>query len=340
MNPNYKVGLPDRLVKFFNYQATVKNKSELTIDEYAIDLRMFFKYTLHEKQRLKCLVEDTDISSLDDAFFNEVTLDDAYQFLSYCKNDRDNKEKARARKVSAIRTFFKYLKMNNVIDDNPMINLDSPKLKKSLPKYLTVEQARRLLSCIDGPNRERDYCIITLFLNCGMRLSELVSLNYNAIRITDDTATVVITGKGNKERTVYLNHACVAAINSYMRVRPKDGVIDKYALFLSNRMTRISPKTVQHLVDVYLDKAGLGGMGFSVHKLRHTAATLMYQTGQVDVLELKEILGHENLNTTQIYTHILDDQLKKAVDANPLSEYGVDRSRIISVQVPEEQDQE
>ncbi len=201
-----------------------------------------------------------------------------------------------------------------------MINLDSPKLKKSLPKYLTVDQAKKLLAVIDGPNRERDYCIITFFLNCGMRLSELVSIDYKKILISDDSATIIITGKGNKERTVYLNHACISALNAYMRVRPKDGVKDRNALFLSNRLTRISPKTVQHLVETYLEKAGLGGQGYSVHKLRHTAATLMYQTGNVDLLELKEILGHENLNTTQIYTHLLDSKLKAAVDANPLAD--------------------
>ena len=324
MNSNYKVGLPARLMKFFNYQSTVKNKSELTIDEYCIDLRLFLKYIVAQKNGLKCEIEDVDISAVDDDFLNGITLEDAYQFLSYCKNERGNQEKARARKVSAIRSFFKYLKMNDVITENPMENLDTPKLKKSLPRYLTADQARQLLSCIDGANRERDYCIVTLFLNCGLRLSELVALNYNAIKITDDSATVVITGKGNKERTVYLNRACIAAVTAYMRVRPKDGVIDKYALFLSNRKTRISPKSVQYLVNMYIEKAGLDGLGFSVHKLRHTAATLMYQTGQVDVLELKEILGHENLNTTQIYTHILDEQLKKAVDANPLSDFGVD----------------
>ena len=323
MRSYYNDGLPDRLLNFLNYQATIKNKSDLTIDEYRIDLRLFLKFLCNKKKRSTGPVEDVDISGVDDEFLRSITLDDAYQFLSYCKTERDNQEKARARKTSAIRTFFKYLSMTNVLDENPMIYLDSPKLKKSLPKYLTVEQAKRLLSCVDGANRERDYCIITLFLNCGMRLSELVSLNYNMIRITDESATVVITGKGNKERTVYLNHACVAAINSYMRVRPKDGVKDPYALFLSNRRARISPKTVQHMVDVYLEKAGLGGMGFSVHKLRHTAATLMYQTGEVDVLELKEILGHENLNTTQIYTHLLDASLKKAVDANPLSDFTV-----------------
>lgn len=338
MNKNYRYGLPQRLINFFNYQSTVKNKSELTIDEYCIDLRLFCKYICHEKTGQTCAIEDVDISGLDDSFFQSVTLDDAYQFLSYCKTERDNQEKARARKVSSIRTLFKYLKMNQVIDDNPMINLDSPKLKKSLPKYLTVEQAKKLLSCVEGPNRERDYCIITLFLNCGMRLSELVSLDYNKIMITDDSATVVITGKGNKERTVYLNNACISAINAYMRVRPKNSVKDPYALFLSNRLTRISPKTVQHLVDVYLEKAGLSGMGFSVHKLRHTAATLMYQSGKVDVLELKEILGHENLNTTQIYTHILNESLKKAVEANPLSDFTAEAARK-SMKVPQKNDQ-
>lgn len=261
-----------------------------------------------------------DISVFDDNFYNTVTLGDAYEFLAYCRNERENKEKARARKVSSLRAFFKYLRMNGIIEDNPMINLDSPKLSKNLPKYLNVEQAKKLLSVIDGANRERDYCIVTLLLNCGMRLSELVSLDYNKITFDGDSASIIITGKGSKQRTVYLNHACVAAINAYMRVRIKDGVKDRNALFLSNRHTRISPKTVQHMVDVYLEKAGFGGMGFSVHKLRHTAATLMYQTGKVDVLALKEILGHENLNTTQIYTHLLDEQLKKAVEANPLAE--------------------
>jgi site-specific recombinase XerD len=206
-----------------------------------------------------------------------------------------------------------------------MINLDSPKLKKSLPKYLTVDQAKQLLQAVSGKNKERDYCIITFFLNCGMRLSELVSLDYYRIKIQNDSATVIITGKGNKERTVYLNRACVAALNSYLRVRPKDNVKDRYALFLSNRLTRISPKTVQFIVDSNLEKAGLGEQGFSVHKLRHTAATLMYQTGQVDLLELKEILGHENLNTTQIYTHLLDSKLKAAVDANPLADFAPDK---------------
>ncbi len=323
--------MPARAKEFLNYQSVIKNRSAASVEQYCLDLRLFFKFMYCKINNIsndETENEDVniDISVFDDDFYNNITLGDAYDFLAYCRSDRENREKARARKVSSMRAFFKYLKMNGIIDDNPMINLDSPKLNKSLPKYLTVEQAKKLLSVIDGANRERDYCIVTLLLNCGMRLSELVSLDYNKIVFDGDSASIVITGKGSKQRTVYLNHACVVAVNSYMRVRAKDGVKDKNALFLSNRHTRISPKTVQHLVDVYLDKAGLGGMGFSVHKLRHTAATLMYQTGKVDILALKEILGHENLNTTQIYTHLLDEQLKKAVDANPLAEIEADKN--------------
>ena len=325
MNKEYLSSVPPTVRRFLQYQSTIKNKSENTIDQYCLDLRMFLRYIYCDRKNIDVNDEEkfdsVDVTELNEDFFKTITLDDAYGFLSFCRNERSNKEKARARKVSCIRSFFKYLKLNNIIQDNPMINLDSPKLKKSLPKYLTVDQAQKLLMSVSGPNKERDYCILTFFLNCGMRLSELVSLDYNKIKIDGNSASVVITGKGNKERMVYLNHACVAALTSYMAVRPKDGVIDRYALFLSNRLTRISPKTVQHLVDVYLEKAGLGEMGFSVHKLRHTAATLMYQTGQVDLLELKEILGHENLNTTQIYTHLMDSELKAAVDANPLADF-------------------
>ena len=325
MKAKYFDTMPARAKDFLNYQSIIKNRSATTVEQYCLDLRLFFKFMFCKLNNISsALIENEDvtmdISVFDDNFYNTVTLGDAYEFLAYCRNERENKEKARARKVSSLRAFFKYLRMNGIIEDNPMINLDSPKLSKNLPKYLNVEQAKKLLSVIDGANRERDYCIVTLLLNCGMRLSELVSLDYNKITFDGDSASIIITGKGSKQRTVYLNHACVAAINAYMRVRTKNGVKDRNALFLSNRHTRISPKTVQHMVDVYLEKAGFGGMGFSVHKLRHTAATLMYQTGKVDVLALKESLGHENLNTTQIYTHLLDEQLKKAVEANPLAD--------------------
>ncbi len=324
MNNNYLYSLPQIVVQFIHYQSNVKNKSDLTLNEYCLDLRMFLRFLVISADKKKFSddeLDTVDVSNLNADFFKAITLNDAYRFLSYCKEVRGNKERARARKSSAIRSFFKYLKVNAYIEDNPMISLDSPKLKKTLPKYLTVEQAKQLLLAVEGANKERDYCILTLFLNCGMRLSELVSIDYNKIKYENDSATIVITGKGNKERTVYLNNACILAIKRYMNARPRDGVKDRDALFLSNRLTRISTKTVQHLVDNYIDKAGLSGLGFSVHKLRHTAATLMYQTGKVDVLELKELLGHESLNTTQIYTHIVNEKIKDAVDANPLADF-------------------
>lgn len=313
--------LPPLLQDFANQQLAIKNKSELTVDEYALDLILFFRYLKAQQSGalLSPSFSDIDISDIDIEFLRKVTLADAYAFLSYCKSERDNDAAARARKVSSIRAFFKYLCVQRkMLDENPMQELETPKQKRAQPKYLTLEESLRLLASVEGKYKERDYCILTLFLNCGLRLSELVSINYTDIK---DNNTLVVRGKGNKERTVYLNEACVTAIRNYMAVRPVDKVRqkDKTALFLSSRFQRISPKTVQHMVYGYLDKCGLGDRGLSVHKLRHTAATLMYQHGNVDVLVLKEILGHENLGTTEIYTHLVDEQLKKASDANPLS---------------------
>ena len=204
------------------------------------------------------------------------------------------------------------------IENNPALMLEAPKVKQSLPKHLTLEDSLELLNSVDGNNKQRDYCILVLFLNCGLRLAELCSLNLSSIS-SDNTLTVV--GKGNKERVVYLNNACMEALRAYLEVRPNDGipVTEKNALFISRNHRRISPKTVQHIVKTYLEKSGLGGQGFSTHKLRHTAATLMYQHGDVDIRVLKDILGHANLGTTQIYTHVSDKQIKHAVDQNPLS---------------------
>ncbi len=312
-------GLPQILKDFLVYLDVIKGKSTLTIEEYSSDLRLFFKFLKLYRGLVPSSsdFEEIDISDIDEAFIKSITLNDAYAFLSYCKNERDNHEAARARKVSSLRAYFKYLSLQKqILDENPMQVLDSPKLKKSLPKYLTLEESLKLLQSVDGKHKERDYCILVFFLNCGLRLSELVSLNYNDIR---DDRTMRVTGKGNKERTIYLNDACIDAYKKYMAVRPVDGVAgsDRHALFLSGRNKRISPKTVQHIVYSNMEKCGLEG--YSAHKLRHTAATLMYQHGNVDVLVLKDILGHENLGTTEIYTHIVDEQLKKASESNPLS---------------------
>lgn len=310
--------LPRLVQQYLLYLEAIKGHSELSVIEYASDLRTFFRYIMRQKGLVDKNTDDSeiDLSPIDISFIKKITLNDAYQFLIYCKNDRKNNDNTRARRVISIRRFFIYLTDNQgMLDYNPMKNLDIPKTKKALPKYLTLEEAEMLLSVVDGPYKERDYAIITLFLNCGMRLAELVSIDYNDIKAD---GSLIITGKGNKERTVYLNQACINAITAYMKKRPNDGVKDR-ALFLSSRNQRISPKTVQHIVYTNLDKAGLGDRGLSVHKLRHTAATLMYQHGNVDVLLLKEILGHENLGTTEIYTHLANDATKKAIESNPLS---------------------
>lgn len=319
MNQDEILQLPELVQDYLRYISVVKNKSITTISEYASDLRTFFRFL--KASRLHAPLDeltDMELADIDERFIRSITLNDAYEFLYYCKNERSNDAASRARKTSAIRQFFQYLTNNKgILESDPMANLDTPKLKKSLPKYLSVEESKRLLASVDGKNKERDYCIITLFLNCGMRLSELVGLNLSSIKANN---AMTVTGKGNKERTVYLNDACLSALQAYLAVRPRDGVIDRDALFLSGRKNRISPKTVQYIIKTDLNKAGLGGAGYSTHKLRHTAATLMYQTGNVDVLTIKEILGHENLNTTQIYTHTNNDLLREAIESNPLSQ--------------------
>ena len=310
---------PDYALDFLNYYSVIKNRSDLTVVEYANDLLTFFRFlkVIRGLESKETPFEEITVKDLSLDTIASVTLNDAYMFLVYCKDVRKNNERTRARKATTLRNFFKYLTVQKrLIDDNPLQELDSPKLKKTLPKYLTLDESLALLNAVDGKFKERDYCIITLFLNCGLRLAELVSLNLSDIRTNN---TIVVTGKGNKERTIYLNEACIAAINAYLPHRPVDGLKDKNALFISRQKGRISPKTVQYIIKSTLEKAGLGDRDLSTHKLRHTAATLMYQTGNVDVLAIKEILGHESLSTTQIYTHILDDQLKRAADSNPLS---------------------
>lgn len=318
MRPEEIATLPLSVIRYLNYLEGVKSKSELTVLEYASDLRLFFRFLKHSKGLCdkSIPIDEIGISDLTDEQINSVTLTDAYAFLTYCRKERNNDNNARARKVVSIKRFYRYLEVNGVISKSPVMHLESPQTRRSLPKYLTLEQSVRLLDAVDGKTKERDYCILTLFLNCGLRLSELISINISDIK---DNNTLTVLGKGNKERTIYLNNACVSAIEQYMKVRPVAGVIDRDALFISNRKTRISRQSVQKLVERILEKSGLAGMGFSTHKLRHTAATLMYQYGNVDPLQLKEILGHENLATTEIYTHVHDEQLKNAVDSNPLN---------------------
>lgn len=310
--------LPDIAVEFLNYMETIRGKSKNTIVAYSYDLILFFKFIKIKRGyvAIDMEIEEIPVDDIDLYIMNNVSLADLYSFLSFAANQRDNKNYARARKVACLKSFFKYLKKMKMIDVNPSIDLESPKINSRHPVYLTLEESKQLLASIDGENKERDYAIITLFLNCGLRLSELISIDIS--KINGDILTVI--GKGNKERTVYLNNACIQAVKRYLEVRPTDGVTDKNALFLSERKRRISKRSIQYLVKKYIGISNLDTDKYSPHKLRHTAATLMYKYGKVDIRSLQEILGHENISTTQIYTHLDDETLRNAVKANPLSE--------------------
>lgn len=320
---------PEYLNSFLDYTMTILNKSPNTVKEYNYDLATFLKFI---KIRFNLTQEDDfsliTIKDIDINTIKKITLDDIHAFLSYLTTTYHSKAATRARKASSIRVFFNYLCAKaNLIELNPAQNLETPKLDKRLPKYLSLEDSKKLLNVTqneDNRNMERDYAIITLFLNCGMRLSELVGININDIDFSENKMTVI--GKGNKERTIYLNKACMRAVHEYLDVRPKDGIkTDKLnsrkALFLSERRERISKRTVQHIVDKELIAAGLDTKKYSTHKLRHTAATLMYQYGNVDIRALQEVLGHESISTTEIYTHVANQQARDAIESNPLSDF-------------------
>ena len=318
---------PDYLNSFLDYSITILNKSPNSIKEYNYDLAMFLKFI---KLRFK-LTSETDFSNItiSDIPLSEISkikLDDIHAFLSYLAIDLKSKPATRARKVSTIRIFFNYLSQKaGLIETNPAQNLETPKLGKRMPKYLTLDESKKLLdvTCADEDENEnaiRDYAIITLFLNCGMRLSELVGINIKDITFSECKLNVI--GKGNKERTIYLNKACMNAIRDYLENdRPKEGIKydSKDALFLSKRRERISNRTVQYIVKRELQKAGLDTAKYSVHKLRHTAATLMYQYGNIDIRALQELLGHKSISTTEIYTHVDNSQVRNAVESNPLA---------------------
>lgn len=320
MNQAQLAESPPVLKEFLGYMETIKGKSPKTVQEYFFDLRTFFRFMKVKKNLVSANAEFSEIP-VDDItieFLATITLTDVYEFMNFVTTERDNKNAARARKSASLRAFFRYLtNKTHQLNENPVQELETPKQKKSLPKYLTLEQSIDLLNAVDGPYLERDYCILTLFLNCGLRLAELVGLNLSDIR-PDHTMRVI--GKGNKERIVYLNSACQDAIERYLKVRPNPvSAMDKKALFISHLNKRLGRQAVQNIVQKYLKKIGLDGQGYSVHKLRHTAATLMYQHGNVDVRVLKDILGHQNLGTTEIYTHLSSKQMEDAADANPLS---------------------
>ena len=319
---------PHVLRDFLTYHETIKGQSQLTIHEYYLDLRMFLRFMklMRGDMPIHTALDDISIKDVDLNFVRDVTTSDIFDFLSYLANDRNPdpdstvpdygiSASSRARKLSAIKSFYKYLTVRTKqLQENPVADLEYPKLRKSLPRYLTMDQCASLLSSVSGTNEKRDYAILMLFLNCGIRRSELVGLNVTDVY--EDRIRVV--GKGNKERFVYFGTPCRKAIDAYMAERNKKVLTDNRALFGSRNGNRISVSAVHRLVEKALKQAGLDSTQFSAHKLRHTAATMML-SGGVDVKTVQEVLGHENLNTTQIYTHIENTELKIAAQANPLS---------------------
>ena len=314
---DYRTEAPALIRDFLVYHETIQGHSSRTIDEYFLDLRSFFRYIKQKKNLVSkdvpfdsIMIDDVDLSLV-----HSITLSDVYDFMSFLSQDRSLTATSRARKVATIRSFYKYLTNKaKLLRENPVQDLDSPRLRKSLPRYLNLDESIELLDSVAGKNSSRDYCILTLFLNCGLRISELVGLNVTDVR--GDQLRVL--GKGNKERMLYLNEACQQALQDWITERSMLTLVDQKALFvtLQNRR-RISRAAVHKLVKKHLLAAGLDSSQYSAHKLRHTAATLMLQNG-VDVRTLQEVLGHDNLNTTQIYTHVDSDDLRTAARANPL----------------------
>ncbi|PRR81349.1 Tyrosine recombinase XerD [Clostridium vincentii] len=319
----YNSMYPSNMIDFLNYLETIKGKSINTINGYAIDLTLFFRFLKVYKGVIKDVnleFSEIPINDVDSDFIRSIKLTDIYAFLSYVEKVRENGSYARARKVAALRSFYKFLQGKaKIIDDNPTLDLESPKINKRHPVYLTLDQSLDLLSSLNSKdkNYRRDHCILTLFLNCGMRLSELCSIKIDKIK----TDTLTIIGKGNKERTVYLNEACVKTINNYMQVRDISKVLEaeNKFLFISARNRVINKRTVELLVKKHIQNAGIVDGKYTPHKLRHTAATLMYKYGNVDIRSLQSILGHEDISTTQIYTHVDEESLREAVKSNPLS---------------------
>ena len=319
---------PDYLNSFLDYSITILNKSPNSVKEYNYDLTNFFRFIMiHFNMTHEEDPEKIDITKFTKDDLRKIELEDIHAYISHLAIDNRAKATTRARKISTLRIFFKYITVKEkILDVNPAQNLETPKLEKRMPKYLSLEQSQKLLKVADNTdnrNYKRDFAITTLFLNCGMRLSELVGINIRDIDFDENKMTVI--GKGNKERVIYLNKSCINAINDYLSSRPAPSLIKRdsknsdKALFLSEQKKRISNRTVQLIITKELETAGLDTKKLSVHKLRHTAATLMYQYGNVDIRALQELLGHESIATTEIYTHVSNEQVRDAIERNPLN---------------------
>ena len=301
------------LEQYLSYLVIVKGRSPLTAEEYRIDCCMLFEFIKEQRGISPDIIARRDFSDVDIEFIKSISVSDLYAFITHCGEKRKVTTATRARKIVSIRQFWKYLKNKaHLLDNNIAEELETPKLPKRMPKYLTLDESIRLL--IASEKSQRDYCVLTLFLNCALRLSELINLNVEKVQ----TDSIQIIGKGNKERRIFHTPATKKALEAWLKNR--DGMNPQTnALFITKNGTRVTSRGVQDIVKKYLNKAGLGDKGFSTHKLRHTAATTMFQYGNVDVRTLQQLLGHESLNTTQIYTAVDNGQLQSAVNSSPLA---------------------
>lgn len=311
---------PVILREFLHYSQYIKIQSPRTIRGYFIDLQMFFRFLIQKRNNSvnNDTINEVDISGVDLDFISKVSKSDIYDYIYFISQKRNNSAASVARKLSSIKSYFKYLTIKtNALEFNPAENIEQPSLKKRMPKYLSLEQSLALLNNLQTDFTERDYCMLIFFLSCGMRLSELVGIDINDIN--DDTLRVI--GKGNKERFLYLNNSCIIALNEYLNVR--NSIVSptsEPALFISKRTKRrLTGRRVEQIVKECLKTCGIDEKGFSAHKLRHTAATQLYRYGGADVLALKELLGHEHVSTTEIYTHISDEDIKKVAKSSPLA---------------------
>lgn len=302
---------------FLSYMETIKNCSVNTIREYFYDIRMFLRFLEIHKNNNTLPFDEILVDNLSIQTIKDTALSDLYAYMTFLSRTRGMSSRSRARKAASVKSFFRFMvTKSKVINTNPAQELEAPKLSKELPRYLSLEESKKLLSVIDGRYGTRDFAITVFLLNCGLRISELVGINTKHIR---DNNTLVVMGKGSKERTIYLNDACIFSLNNYLNIRTKSTSDDPDALFLSMRGTRISRKTIHHMLKKYFLKAGIDPTKYSAHKLRHTAATLMYRHGGVDIRALQSILGHKSISTTEIYTHVDNEKIREAVEANPLS---------------------
>lgn len=318
---------PEFLNNYLVHLKVIRMLSERTIQEYYFDIRLFLKYIHKNNIDSENDVDDINIRNMTTDELKKISVKDIYNFIFYVSDERNNEKRSRSRKISSLRSFFKYItKVEHITEYDPTRDIDMPSPKMALPKFLSLNESMRLLEAADNGDSRRDYCIITLLLNCGMRLSELIGINVQDIDFFENR--IRILGKGNKERIIYLNKACIDALESYLEIRNQNPkAVNEPALFISNRNNRISKRRVQQIVENTIKNAELDGKGFTTHKLRHTAATLMYQYGGADILTLKELLGHSSISTTEIYTHLDSEQVRSAVEENPLANVDFKKSK-------------